>query len=319
MLYKLIQWVSCRPWVNYCLALIGGSLAAIIIGYTVWRSWPEFQTFSWQLKPRPLIGASLLLIVAFILNALAWYCISKAFGSQVGFWKDLEIYGLSTIVRRLPGIIWQLVGRTYLYRQAQTTLTVPVWGSVWEFIIQISSGVLLMSLMLLLSPRLRTEFPGSMWALLLLIPIGWMLLRPKDILTLMKYIAPNITGKPNLTRQHIWTWSGLYVLSWALGGVILFFLIHALVFQPWSLLPVCIGLVATSGVLTLLLRFIPGGLGIRDISLLLLLELYIPSPIAVASVLMFSLGLLLGELLIAFLLFLVARGRIVWQETRSTT
>ena len=306
--FKTIEsWLSQR-WVNYFLILAGVGLALLVVGNTICRNWSEFQTFSWQLRPLPLIGAGAALVIAFGLNTLTWYLISRTMGSRVGFWKDLEIYSFSTVVRRLPGVVWQLAGRTYLYHQAETTLAVPLWGTLWEVVVQLSSGTVLTALMLVLSPRLRAEFPGGMWVLLFLIPIGWFALRPQDAVSAMKRIAPKMTGEPSLTRRNVLVWIGLYVLSWILGGAILYFLICALAPQTWALFPVCVGLVAASGVLAILVTPIPGGLGIREASLMLLLQLYVQSPVAVAAAIMLRLWLLLGEAIIAFLIFLAARG-----------
>jgi uncharacterized membrane protein YbhN (UPF0104 family) len=305
---KSIVSLPSKRWVHYCLVLTGLGLATLVIGNIVYRNWAEFQAFSWQLDPLPLIGAGVALVIAFGLNTLTWYLIGRTFGSRVGFWKDLEIYSFSTVVRRLPGVVWQLAGRTYLYHQAKTSLAVPLWGTLWELFVQFSSGMVLMASILALSPQMRVEFPGGMWVLSLLIPIGWFTLRPQDVVSLIQRLAPKVTGEPRLTRCNVAVWIGLYILSWILGGAILYALVCALSPQTWTLFPVCVGLVATSGVLAILATPIPGGLGIREISLTLLLQLYIQSPVAVASVIMLRLWLLLGEALIASLIFLVARG-----------
>jgi len=297
-----------KRWVQWCLMLVGVGLAVLVIGNTIYRDWSEFRAFSWRLNPRPLAAAAVALIAAFGLNTLTWYLISRTFGSRVGFWKDLEIYSFSTVIRRLPGVIWQLAGRTYLYRQAQTTLAVPLWGTVWELFVQFSSGLLLTVLMLVLSPQLRAEFPGGMWVLLLLIPVGWFALRPYDLVAVARRLAPKLTGDPGLTRRDVSVWIGLYALSWVLGGAILYSLICAVSPQSWTLLPVCAGLVAASGILAILVMPIPGGLGIREISLILLLQSYVHSPVAVAAGVMLRLWLLLGEALIALLVFLAVRG-----------
>jgi uncharacterized membrane protein YbhN (UPF0104 family) len=271
------------------------------------------------LDPLPLAGAGAALTIAFGLNMLTWYLISRTFGSRVGFWKDLEIYSFSTVVRRLPGVIWQLAGRMYLYHQAETTLAVPLWGTFWELFAQLSSAMLLAGLMLVLSPPLQAACPGGPWVLLLLIPISWFTLRPRAIASAIRRIWPKMADEPALTWRAVSGWIGLYVLSWTLGGAILYCLVCAMDPQPWPLLLVSVGLVAASGVLALLVAPIPGGLGIREISLLLLLELYVQSPVAVAAVIMLRLWLLLGEALVALLFFLFARGRSWWLQLGHTT
>jgi glycosyltransferase 2 family protein len=318
-LLSRIKALAKRRWFTSVLVAVGLSLALLVIGGIVYRDWPQFQTFSWQLNLLPLVGAAAALVAAFGLNIVAWILISHTFGSQVGFWKDLEIYSFSTVVRRLPGAIWQLAGRTYLYRQEKTTLAVPLWGTLWELVAQLSSAMLLMGLMLVLSPQMRAEFPGGTLWLLLLIPVGWFVLRPHDIVSLAKWISPRVQSQPNLTARNASMWLGLYVLSWTLGGVILYFLLCALAPQSRTLLPVCVGLVAASGVLAILAGPLPGGLGIREISLVLLLGLYVPSPVAVAGGILLRLWLLLGEAIIALLVFLFARSRKLWAQTDRNT
>ncbi len=316
---RFIQSLLSQRWVNYCLTLTGIGLTLFVMGNTVYRHWSEFQSFAWQLDLLPLVGAGAALVTAFGLNMLTWYLISRTFGSRVGFWKDLEIYSFSTLVRRLPGVIWQLAGRTYLYHQAETTLVVPLWGTFWELFAQFSSAMLLTGLMLVLSPPLQATCPGGLWTMLLLIPIGWFTLRPRAIFSVMRRIWPKMADGPALTWRAVSGWIGLYMLSWILGGVILYCLVCALDPQPLLLLLISVGLVAASGVLALLTAPIPGGLGIREISLLLLLELYIQSPVAVAAVIMLRLWLLLGEALVALFFFLLARGRSWWLQWGHTT
>lgn len=298
-----------RRWFRNAVMALGLGLALLVIGNIVYQNWSEFQTFSWQLNPLPLAGATAALVAAFGLNLMVWVLISRAFGSHVGIRKDLEIYSFSTVVRRLPGAIWQLASRTYLYQQTETTLAVPLWGSLWEWVVQLASGVLLMVLMLVLSPRMQVAFPGGAWWLLLLIPVGWFVLRPQDVVSLAMLVSSRVKSQPNLTARNAFLWLGLYVLSWSLGGAILYFLIGALAPQPWTFFPVCIGLVAASGALAVLIGFLPGGLGLREVSLVLLLGLYVPNPVAVAGAVLLRLWLLVGEAMISFLVFLAARKK----------
>jgi uncharacterized membrane protein YbhN (UPF0104 family) len=305
--FEKLKSLTDRQGFKRAVVAVGMGLALLIIGSIVWRNWSEFQTFSWQLNPVPLAGAALALVAAFGLNVLAWVLISRAFGGHVGFWKDLEIYSYSTVIRRLPGAIWQVAGRTYLYRQAATTLAVPLWGSFWELIVQLASAMLLLTLMLMLSPVMRNEFPGGAWWFLFWVPIGWFIIRPRDIVSLAQRISPKVHNQPSLTTRNASLWVGLYVLSWIAGGAILYFLVSSLAPQNWELFPVCVGLVAASGVLAILAGPIPGGLGIREASLVLLLDLYVSIPVAVAGAVLFRLWILVGEALIAFVVFLVAK------------
>jgi uncharacterized membrane protein YbhN (UPF0104 family) len=317
--FEKIKALTEHRWLRYGLVALGVGFTFFTVASIMYRNWTEFQTFSWQLKPLPLIGAALALVAAFGLNVITWVLICRVFGSHVGFWKDMEIYSFSTIVRRLPGAIWQLASRTYLYHQENATLAIPLWGSFWEVVTQIVSGMLLAALMLLLSPDLQSELPGGMWWLLALIPSVWLIVRPQDIMSLARAVSPRIKSQPSLTARSAAMWLGLYLVSWILGGAILYFLISSLAPQSLTLLPVCVGLVAVSGVLAILASPIPGGLGIREVSVILLLGLYVPSPLAVAGGLLLRLWLIIGEAVIALFVFVAARRRHWWAQMEHNT
>jgi uncharacterized membrane protein YbhN (UPF0104 family) len=314
-----IEALTKRRWLRNIVVAAGLALAFFVIGNIVYRNRADFQTFPWRLNPWPLVGAAVALVITFGLNVLMWSLISRTFGSQVGFWKDVEIYSFSTVVRRLPGAIWQLAGRTYLYYQADTTLAVPLWGTFWELVVQITSAMLLTLLMLVLSPRLLSRFPGGFFWLFLLIPIGWLVLRPQDVAVVAKRVAPSVVSDTSITRRTVAVWLGLYTLIWTMGGAILYLLICAFGQHTWHLFPVSVGIVAASGVLSIIVSPIPGGLGLREITLTLLLQLYVQSPVAVTVAILLRLVSLLGEALIAFVVFLAARGKAPRQQPGRNT
>jgi uncharacterized membrane protein YbhN (UPF0104 family) len=314
-----IRGLNRQRWFRSSLAASGLVVAVVIIGGLVYRNWSQFQTFNWQVNPLPLIGVAGALVVTFGLNLLTWHLISHTFGSRVGFWKDSEIYSFSTIVRRVPGAIWQLAGRTYLYHQADTTLAVPLWGTFWEIVVQVSSGFFVTLLMLLFSPRLLDELPGGSLWLLALIPIGWLVFRPQDVVTIARRLVPRLSGVPELDWRKVAVWLGLYTLIWITGGTILYLLICAFGQSALSLYPVSVALVAASGVLAIIVSPIPGGLGAREIALTFLLQLYVQSPVAVTVTILLRLTSLLGEALIAFLVFLAARGKHWWSQSPRNT
>ena len=319
---RLLDWVQAllqQRWCRAAFLAIGLGLSFYVIGGMIYRNWSAFQSFSWQLAPLPLAGAAAALVGAFGLNLFTWVLISRTFGSRVGFWKDVEIFSFSTIVRRLPGAIWQLASRTYLYHQSESALAVPLWGSFWEYAVQLSSGLLLLALVLLSSQTMRHEFPGGVGWLVLLVPVSWFSLRPQDAVSLAKRISPRVQCQPDLTARSTSAWIALYLLSWCLGGAILFCLISALAPQSWSMLPVCVGLVAASGVLTVLASPLPGGLGIREISLVLLLDLYLSTPLAVMGGVLMRLWLFVGEAIVALIVWLIASGRQRWLSTGRNT
>jgi uncharacterized membrane protein YbhN (UPF0104 family) len=77
-------------------------------------------------------------------------------------------------------------------------------------------------------------------------------------------------------------WILAYLASWFAGGVILFLLIHPDHIAPPSL-PETAAVWAFAGGLSALAIIIPSGLGIREVSLTLLLQPYIPASMAILT------------------------------------
>ncbi len=298
-----------RPEVNRFFSFSGLGLALIVVISVVYKNWGEFAGFAWNLQWGPLVLAVLMLSGAFGCNFVTWYWISRSQGSRLAWGKELEIYSFSTVVRRIPGIIWQVAGRTYLYSLAEVDVRVPLWGSLWEVLVQMISGTLLMILALWFSMDLRNTIPGGLWWTFLLLPVGGALLCPDKIQAGLERLRRRPTGEAGgLGREQLVRWIGLYVISWILGGGILFCLLAALNPVAFDFFPVCVGMVAATGVLALAVFIIPGGLGLRDVTLLLLLKLYFPAPIAVAAALLFRLWLLIGEAVVAGAVYGITRG-----------
>jgi len=108
-------------------------------------------------------------------------------------------------------------------------------------------------------------------------------------------------------------WFSVYVLGWITGGAILYFLAGSISEVSLTFLPACWGFVALSGVISTLSFFLPSGLGIREVSLSLLLSSYIPLPVAIALSILFRIWILTWETILLFLLWGTIKSRF-WEK-----
>jgi len=115
-------------------------------------------------------------------------------------------------------------------------------------------------------------------------------------------------GAAQVGFRDIVVWFSLYFVSWMNGGLILYWMVQAFYadLAPALLLPFC-GFVALSGLVGICLSFIPGGLGLREVTLSALLSFYLPAPVAVGAAVAFRFLLWLGETLFALLILLTIR------------
>jgi len=89
----------------------------------------------------------------------------------------------------------------------------------------------------------------------------------------------------------------LYALSWAVGGVILYFLVGALLPVTWSLLPRLIWAWAVSGLVGFVRFLIPFFFAARELSLAVIIAPFVPLPLAIVIAALSRLCLIAGDLL----------------------
>lgn len=219
----------------------------------------------------------LLYPISLIVQALIWRMIIVRLGQMTGGWWDIEIYAYSSLMRHLPGMIWYLAGRATMYHTRGVGASVALMASGLEWFLLLvaaalvygtlsltGSGMLLISLALLAALIVGTAF-GLRQALL----AGTRLPLPGFVRRRLTALATApVPGAADLAL-----WLSLYVLAYFIGGWILLLLVRGVAPE------VTLGLGAatriwalTGGVGFLLSAIVPAGLGVRELTLTVLLS-----------------------------------------------
>ena len=276
----------------------------LFLGYQVYIGWDQVQPEHWQLALWNLVPAAVALLVAFLLNATMWNLVIRSHGVRLTFKKNLEIFALTSMARRLPGAVWQLAGRIALYRQDGISGLAPLQGSIWEILVQALTALAVFQVFLPWYRSLVPPFAGYLWIILVVfLPLS---LRPSLLSQALRWIQRQFGLRWRVESQvqsrDVWVWFLLYFASWINGGLILYFLLRALYADVGvSWLPALCGFVALSGMIGICVSAIPGGLGLREVSLSMLLGHYMPASVAVGAAVVFRLWVLGGETLYALL------------------
>jgi glycosyltransferase 2 family protein len=287
--------------------LLAGSLA--FLAYSLLRDWQQLVSYQWQLDLSQLPLALLFLVFAFLITIAGWHLISIRLGGSLGLERDAEIYCLTVLARRLPGPLWHIVGRVYLYQRGSVPRSVTLWGSFWELAIQEFSGLLVVLVFLPFFPQAlglpvaALAAATGIFALVVLFPNS--LKRAIGLLWRPAWLDP--VGV--LDRRSTLGWVGLYFVGWLQGGPVLLYLARSLTDAPLPSLPAAVGFVTLAGVVGSLLFFLPADTGIREVSLSLLLSYYVPLPVAIAIAILFRVVLILGEAALALSTLLIFRVR----------
>ena len=261
------------------LFLIAGTLACTlaILAFLLYRERDLLLQIQWRFDPWLIIGAFLAYGVGLLMALLVWADLMRCFGSALPATTHMEYFCLSHLAKRLPGTVWYLAGRSYLYKQAGEPLRRVTFASSVEVLITILSGLLTSLLFFGYSLTNVTRLPW--WGWIGLTALGLLLLHPRSL----HYWSHrfNISDLPTLHFGRLLLWLALYSLAWMVGGLILWVVCNLVVAVPLSALPYLIGCWSLIGTLAFLVFFLPSNLGFSEVGLSLLLATIGPSALAV--------------------------------------
>jgi hypothetical protein len=224
------------------------------------------------------------------LVTLSWNSIMGRLAGLSDLRKNLKIYWSANLGKLLPGTVWYIAGRAYLYEQEGVAKAVTAMNSVLELVLLVLAGaVVSLSFLPFLSASQWLKKP---LVLVAMVPLGLLLVHPWTIGGLWRRVGRAEMSEPLRWRDTL-TWLAIYAGVWMGGGLVLYCAINAFYALPLAYLPQVIGVWALSELTTYLSLVSPSGLGIREVALSVLLGYYVPAPLAVVVALTVRIGLIM--------------------------
>jgi glycosyltransferase 2 family protein len=276
------------------LLLIAGTLlfTLTILAFLLYQERELLRQIQWRLEPWLIIGPFCTYLIGLGLVIFVWTDLMRHLGSTLPATIHIEYFCISQLAKRLPGTVWYIAGRSYLYKQMDEPLRRVTFASSVELLITFLSGVLTS---LLFAGYFLTELTVlPWWGWLLLVALGLFLLHPRSL----HYWARrfNISEVPMLHYGRLLLWVALYTLTWMIGGLILYFVGNLVIAIPIAQLPYLLGSWSLVGTLSFLVFFLPTNMGFSEVGLSLLLATIVPSALAVVVAVLNRLFLLICEL-----------------------
>ncbi len=283
-------------------------LAATMAGLFYWRR-ADFAQFSWHLRWEYLILTAVMFVLALLLVVWLWARLMRALGLDLPLTTHLRYFGLANIAKRLPGTIWYIAGRAYLYKQLGVSAAV----------IAVASGVE-MIVLTLASAVVSLVFAGAAFITYLnanayILPLVLASLAASLVMVhprMVGFILKKITHQETRSLPPYGFMLIQVVLSvgvWLAGGVMFYGFCAALAEITLEHLPYVIGVWALSSLLSSFLFFLPSNLGVKEVSSAVLLAAIMPFPAAILSVLISRVTIMVYEAIWALI------G--VWSEKQS--
>ncbi len=311
---KAIRRMSQNRGFKAIAALIVAGASFVFLGFGLYSNWQELAQYEWNIDYRYLLASSAIYPVSFLLIASVWSLVISRLGGFSDYFRNLQIYCYSGLTKYIPGTFWYVLGRAYFYEKEGIAKSLTALGSLWELALAAFSGLAVYLCLMMYSGQVHT---GPLnYLLLLLVPLGFVVLYPSGSSAALKYFLKKRAGNISLIRSRdALAWIALYALAWLLGGLAFYLQVNMIFPVPLARLPAVASFLVISGVISQLAFFIPAGLGIREVSLSLLLSAYVPFGIAVVIALVFRLWMTLSEVFWTLVTLLVCRAAKSLRET----
>ncbi len=254
-----------------------------------------------------LIISLFALLVHFLSYSKSWQKIMCMLGSSISFTQSSWMISTTQIAKYLPGRIWYMIGRVYVGKKEKMSSKNLAVSMILETCLLIisSSIIFLFSVIVVGSYGL-----ASLSICLILLVIAIVILNPHILSRVVNFLL-KILKKPNIkitiSYSQILKLSIYFFGLWIAQIIGFYFLINAIYPMPISKIFTLSAAYTLSWMTGFVVIFAPGGLGVREGMMTLLLSSILPTPLAIAISFISRVWITLFEIVIFFVGLLVKK------------
>ena len=246
------------------------------------QNWQKIPFSSLRLNAANLAISFVFLFVNFGIFVQGWRALIHRLGHRISFGNALWIISSSQIAKYIPGGIWFAVGRVYLGKSEK------IRGEVVAFSVVVETGLTFLAGILLVLLSFGVIGQKILGNFLFIVPAFFLFLialYPPFLSRLMN-IALRIIKRPavelNISYSSILVLSIYFLGLWVAQVIGFYFLINAIYPIPISKIFDLTVVYILSWMTGFVVIFAPGGLGVREGMMTLLLSPMLPAPLAIA-------------------------------------
>ncbi len=286
-------------------AVVVTAIFYFLIAYLV-RNWQKIPFDSLHFNTANLIISFGFLLVNFLLFINGWKLIMRRLGSALNFATAFWIISLSQVAKYVPGGIWFALGRVYLGRAKDLKADAIAISVVIETALTFLACILLLFLSLIFAGKLSAQ---RTWLVIPAFLVFLVLMQP-SVLNWFLGIALKIFRRPAVTldmsyRQLLEL--SIYFIGFLVAQLLgFYFLINSIYAVNISKIFELSAAYLISWMSGFVVVFAPGGLGVREGMMTLLLSPILPVPLAIAISFLSRVWLTIFEIVI-FITGLIVR------------
>jgi uncharacterized membrane protein YbhN (UPF0104 family) len=262
-----------------------------------------------SLRPGYLAASYLCLAMQLVSSSLVWHYITIRLKAAISVRKAVVSWMLSLLGKNIPGRVFVLAGRVYMYAQYGVSAGRVTLGFALELACSLAAAMLLVFTCLLLTASPAGATVRRLQPLLAIGPmIIMVMLHPRLLERFVNLVLRRLGRNPtslSLRYRDVLSLVGLSYVNWALLGMGFFLLTKAIVSVGWQHLPFIMGTFSFAMIIGFVAVFTPAGLGVREGVVLAALQTAIPAGVAAVVALAARVWATLGEAAAAGLAVLV--------------
>jgi len=250
---------------------------------TLVKDWGTVTSYEWNINPL-LLGLSFIgFFAAYAVLVWIWSRVLASLGYAISFRDAWTIYFIGNLGRYIPGKVWTVAGVAYVAGKSGIPPVVAGTAAVCAQVYSILSSFVFFIIFLIFR---NADFAALrvMWLLPLPVVLMVVFMVPRNLERLLNFLLRRIGSTPVsiiLTTMEAVKITGLYLCSWLVFGGAFWLFVSAVTgigtFNPFFLS----GAYAVSYVIGFLAFFAPGGIGIREGILCVLLSGTVSAGVAV--------------------------------------
>jgi len=283
-----------RPLARVVQVALVAAIAYFVVTYLL-HSWSSVKVYPWSVRPGWLVASALVLLVFYLMQALAWWLLLRGFAVHSPLIVATSTWAKSILGRYVPGNVFMFVGRAWMSHRQGLPVDRVSAAMVYEQALGVCSALVTVAV---LFPFWEYR-PGATALGLIAIPVIIVLLHPRVFGPLAARVLRLLRRPPlemTLGFGAVLGLLGLYVVSWLVTGLGAWLLARAVTNLGVRELPLVVVAYALAYVIGMAAFIFPSGIGVREAVLAASLARHLPAGVALAWALLLRLWVTAVEL-----------------------
>jgi len=286
-------------WVKRLIGICIVTAIFLYLGRRLYTDWQQLKDYDWHVQPFWLGLSFVFLIFWWVALSLGWSFLLHRLKANLSFKRGFKFWAISQLGRYLPGKFWHILGRAYFCAEEDIEKSVTVASVLLEIaLMTIAAGFVF----LLALPFMTSAYSLDTISYILVIPVGLVSIHPFLFGKVFSFATKKLKRtevKLDLSYPKMLSFVGIYTALWLVCGLAFFLFINSIHRVAWSEFAPITGTYVIAWIIGLVSVFSPGGLGVREGALSVLLANYMPAPIAIVVALLSRIWFVAAEVVCA--------------------